>query len=446
MKNLKILRFLPQDDITTTNSLHSNDMQLIFIVYMGDTMKENLTIFRESNFLKLWAGHGVSMFGDMITFLAIPMLVYSITGSKSALSLSVLVRVIPVILIGPFAGALVDRLNRKNIMIWSDLLRAILTVVLLLSPEKYLLKMIYIVVFLKSLIGIFFNPAFNSTIPSIIKKENLMSANSVFGVTTNTLQFISPFIGGALIPIFGARSVLLIDMISFIVSAAAILFIDIPKHPEQARKLITPGVLFKDIWEGFKFMLNSKTLTIIMITALITQFGQGFISPLWLPYVIEGLKRPAEDFGILVAMQGFGSILGTIMLLLLGVRKSKSYKLFYSVFTLMTGVAIFLQITTLNFNIFIIWGTLVGVFISGMVVTTQTIVQHIAKNEILGRVSSTLNIINQGFMAAAVAIAGLLGDQTTTRVLFIIACSIWLVGCAIGSGLMLINKESVSDV
>ncbi len=89
---------------------------------------------------------------------------------------------------------------------------------------------------------------------------------------------------------------------------------------------------------------------------------------------------------------------------------------------------------------------MVGVFISGMVVTTQTIVQHIAKNEILGRVSSTLNIINQGFMAAAVAIAGLLGDQTTTRVLFIIACSIWLVGCAIGSGLMLINKESVSDV
>jgi MFS family permease len=182
-----------------------------------------------------------------------------------------------------------------------------------------------------------------------------------------------------------------------------------------------------------------------MITTLITQFGQGFIAPLWLPYVIEGLKRPASDFGSLVAMQGFGSIVGTSLLILLGVRKSKSYKLFYSFFTLMTGVTIFLQITTLNFSIFIIWGTLVGVFISGMGVTTQTIVQHIAKNEMLGRVSSTLNIINQTFMAAAVAIAGLMGDRTTTRVLFIAACSIWLVGCVIGSGLMMLNKEAVTD-
>jgi MFS family permease len=408
-------------------------------------MKDSLKIFRNGSFLKLWAGHGISTFGDMITFLAIPMIVYDITGSKSALSLSVLVRVIPVILIGPFAGALVDRLNRKTIMIWSDLLRAMLTVALLLSPDQYLLTMIYVVVFLKSLIGIFFNPAFNSTIPSIIKKEDLMSANSVFGVTGNVLQFVTPFAGAALIAFSGARSVLLIDMISFIVSAVAIYFIDIPKHPEKSRKLITPRVLLTDIGEGFKFMISSKTLTIIMITTLITQFGQGFIAPLWLPYVIEGLKRPATDFGILVSVQGAGSIIGTSLLLLLGVRKSKSYKLFYGIFTLMTGVTIFLQITTLNFNIFIMWSTLVGVFIAGMGVTTQTIVQHIAKNEILGRVSSTLNIINQTFMAAAVAIAGLLGDKTTTRTLFVIACSIWLVGCVIGSGLMMANKEEVTE-
>lgn len=408
-------------------------------------MKDSLKIFRDGSFLKLWAGHGISTFGDMITFLAIPMIVYGITGSKSALSMSVLIRVIPVIFVGPFAGALVDRLNRKTIMIWSDLLRAALTVILLLSPDKYLLTMIYIVVFLKSLIGIFFNPAFNSTIPSIIKKDNLMSANSVFGVTANVLQFLSPFAGAALIGFFGAKAVLLIDMISFIISAVAIYFIDIPKHHESTKKLITPALLLKDIHEGFKFMLHSKTLTIIMITTLITQFGQGFISPLWLPYVVEGLSRPKEDLGYLVSFQGFGSILGTSLLLLLGVRKSKSYKQFYSIFTLMTGVTIFMQITTLNFNIFIIWGTLVGVFISGMGITTQTIVQHIAKNEILGRVSSTLNIINQGFMAAAVAIAGIMGDKLTTRVLFIMACSIWLVGCVVGSGLMLLNKEVITD-
>lgn len=408
-------------------------------------MNNRTRIFLNMNFLKLWAGHGISSFGDMVTFLAIPMLVYNLTGSKSALSLSVLVRVIPVLLIGPFAGALVDRLNRKTIMIFSDLLRAVLTLALIFSPDKYLLTMIYTVVFLKSLIGIFFSPAFNSTIPAIIKREDLLSANSVFGVTGNILQFMSPLIGGALITAFGLRSVLLVDMISFIISAAAIYFINIPKREDAARKLITPLVLLKDIGEGLKFMVNSKYLTIIMITTMITQFGQGFISPLWLPYVVEGLQRPAQDYTKLVATQGLGSVIGTIIILVIGVRKSKSYKLLYSVFTLMTGIAIFMQITTLNFNIFIIWGTLVGVFISGMGISTQTITQHVAKHEILGRVSSTMNIINQVFMAVAVAIAGIMGNRLSTRVLFIMACSIWLIGCVIGSGLMMANKEVISE-
>lgn len=408
-------------------------------------MNDRIRVFKNRDFLKLWAGHGISTFGDMVTFLAIPMIVYSLTGSKSALSLSVLVRVIPVLLIGPFAGALVDRLDRKKIMIFSDLLRAVLTLVLILSPDKYLLTAIYAVVFLKSLIGIFFGPAFNSSIPAIIKRGDLMSANSIFGVTGNILQFASPLVGGALITVFGPRSVLLVDMVSFIISAIALYFINIPKRQEDARRLITPRLLLSDIGEGLKFMVNSKYLTIIMITTMITQFGQGFISPLWLPYVVEGLQRPAADFSRLVAMQGFGSVIGTTVILLIGVKKSKSYRLLYSIFTLMTGVTIFMQITTLNFNIFIIWGTLVGVFISGMGISTQTITQHVAKNEMLGRVSSTMNIINQVFMATAVAIAGVMGNQLSTRILFIMACSIWLVGCVIGSGLMMSNKEVISE-
>jgi hypothetical protein len=88
-----------------------------------------------------------------------------------------------------------------------------LTLALILTPDKYLLSSIYVVVFLKSLIGIFFNPAFNSSIPAIIKKEDLMSANSVFGVSAYILQFVSPLVGGALITDFDPRLVLMIDMV-----------------------------------------------------------------------------------------------------------------------------------------------------------------------------------------------------------------------------------------
>lgn len=403
---------------------------------------KNNGVIRNTNFLKLWAGQAISVFGDMITFLAIPIIVYQMTGSKSALSATVCFRVLPIILLGPFAGALVDRWDRKKIMILSDVLRAMLTVPLLLVPKEYLVVTIYIVVALKSMIGIFFGPSLNSVIPNLVKKEELLQVNSITGMTSNTLQFVTPLIGSALVAKFGARPVLLIDFISFMVSALSIYLVTVPHKLEALERTVNLKSLGSDIAQGFRFIIKSPMLVIIMITTVITQFGQGFIQPLWLPYVVEVLKEPKEKFMLLVSMQGLGSILGSIIIMLLGVRKAKSVKLSYIIFTLGVGIAIFMQITTIKFNIFIMWGTLVGVFFSGYMVATQTIIQHTASDQFMGRVNSTFMMLNQGFMLIAVSISAVFADYLTTRVLFILACSFWLAGCILGAALMLTARES----
>lgn len=107
--------------------------------------------------MRLWAAHSVSVFGDMLTFLALPMLVYNATGSKAALSLTIFIGGVPSILIGPFAGAWADRGNRRRVMAACDLARAAVTIPILLVPEPWLVTTIYIVVGIKSVLGSFFN-------------------------------------------------------------------------------------------------------------------------------------------------------------------------------------------------------------------------------------------------------------------------------------------------
>lgn len=267
-----------------------------------------------------------------------------------------------------------------------------------------------------------------------------MSVNSLSTMTINTLQFIAPLCGGAIILVFGPKIVLAIDMLSFIISAITILFVQIPKHEKLINEVITVKKLIENIKAGFIVIKKSQKLSIIMITTAITMFGQGFISPLWLPYVIEVLNQPMEKFAYLVSFQGFGSIVGSVLTMLLGIKSIKSPELLYSIFTLGVGITIFMQITTVNYSIFIIWGTLVGVFLSGYGVTTQTIIQHSTDKEFMGRVSSTFMIVNQGFMLLAVMIAGVFSDVLSTRILFVIACSFWLFGCIIGAFLMHFRK------
>lgn len=476
-------------------------------------------VFTNKNFLILWIGHIISVFGNMVTFLALPIWVHNITGSRSALAITALLRGAPIILLGLFAGVLVDRWNRKRIMISSDLIRAVLTIPLIFVPEQYFVSTIYVIVLLKSIVGIFFNPAVSSTIPAIIEKKNLNTVNSLIGLTQNTLTFIAPLAGMVLITAFDfSRWILMVDLVSFVVSAIALYFVKIPPREDASTSKINIKAILADAGNGLMYIKKSKPLIVIMVTTIITMFGQGFIGPLWLPYVVEVLNKPAEFFSKLVSNQGLGSIAGAIMVMLLGLRAGKSYnriysgfvfflgccvfmilgdfghiesslflnisqafknpailigeiasitgfivfactllviyiglkvskgyKYMYSFFVLMTGVTIFAQVTTSNFNIFIMWGFLVGIFISGMNVSTQTIMQHATKKEYMGRISSAFFLINQGFYLVSVSIIAIVGDFVSTRNLLVFACSIWLVGCLVGSIAMLfVKEESIS--
>jgi MFS family permease len=398
-------------------------------------------VLQDRRLLNLWLAQGVSVFGDMLTFLAIPMLVYEATGSKAALSLAVFIRGIPTLLIGPFAGALADRWDRRRIMIVSDLLMALLTIPVVLAEGAWMLPTIYVAVGIKAVVATFFQPALSSVIPSLVPRERLMPVNSFFSFTFQTLQFLAPLAGSVLAATVGVKALLIVDVLSFLVSAWLIGRTQIPAHPECPRAAVTVKGLLADIRAGVAHIRASKVLSVMFLTAVITQFGQGFINPAWIPYMVEVLKTSAESFGVLVSLQGLGCMVGSALLLALGVRNRTSIKGLYMVYLAGSGITIFMQVTTTHLPVFMIWGTLVGLFIAGRGIAGSTLIQHATDQAMMGRVNSTFQILNQTAMMLAVLIASLSSDWMTTRFLFVLACSLWLAGCLLGTLLMALVPE-----
>ncbi len=411
-------------------------------------------LLKDRRILALWSAQTVSAFGDMLTFLALPILVYEVTGSKAALSFTIFIGGVPSILVGPFAGALADRLDRRWIMVLCDLSRALVTVPIILAaenmliPRTALIPTIYLVVGLKSVLGSFFQPAMSSVIPSLVKRDRLMSVNSIFTFSFRTLQFLAPLIGTALVIKFGVTAMLLVDVFSFVLSGILIRVTAIPAHEKREDNRLTFRSLARDIHDGLGYIKGSKILQIMLLTGIITMFGQGFISPVWLPYVVEVLEKPAESFGILVSLQGFGCVVGSAYLMVTGARKKHSVKGMYMVFLAGSGIAIFMQISTTYFPIFLCWATLAGFFIAGRNVTTSTLMQHATEQQMMGRVNSTFQILNRAAMMLAVLIVGVGAENSkymSTRFLFILAASLWLVGTLSGTIRIAFEPEPRQD-
>jgi MFS family permease len=392
-----------------------------------------IQLLRNRAVVQLWLAQSVSVLGDMLTFLALPMLVYEATGSKAALSMTIFAGGLPAVLLGPFAGAWVDRKDRKRIMVFSDLARGIVTLPILLVGQSALIPTIYLVVAVKSVLGSFFQPAMSAVIPGIVKREQLMTVNAAFTLSLRSLQFLAPLAGVVLIGAMGLRWVLLIDVASFGISALLIAVTRLPSSAGKADGPLSPRQLLADIRTGLGWIRRSGILKALLATGIIIQLGQGFISPVWLPYIVEVLGRDKEAFGLLVSLQGLGCVVGSLVLLLLGKRLAGSVKRTYMLLLAGAGITIFLQVTTTSFPVFLGWATLAGLFLAGRGATTQTLIHQAADANMLGRISSTLSIMNRASLMLAVALVGLTAGKISTRGLFVIACSLYLFGSLLGT-------------
>jgi MFS family permease len=223
-----------------------------------------LAVLRQRNFGLLWAGQIISMVGDWVLFVSLPFYIYTLTGSTMATGIMFIVQTIPRLFFGSVAGVFVDRWNRKYTMVIVNLIQALILVPLILVRSQDLIWIIYLCAFADSLVSQFFSPAQTALIPMLVEEKDLLSANSLNSMSQELTRLVGPSLGGLLFGLLGVSSVITLDLISFLFSAALVALILIPamstaaeqeQQPEGSASSMVMNSLVK-VWQEWRAGCN----------------------------------------------------------------------------------------------------------------------------------------------------------------------------------------------
>jgi MFS transporter, DHA3 family, macrolide efflux protein len=274
-----------------------------------------MLLLKNRSFFFLWIGQVISQVGNNFNYVALAWLVLSMTGSVIKMGGVMLAQMLPNAFFGFFLGVLVDRLDRKKLMILCDGLRAALVASIpLLFALKFLsLWYIYGVVFTVSTLSLIFTAAEKAVIPLLVEEARLAEANALQETTSQIAGLIGPVTAGILVMLLPSPAyVLYIDASSFVVSMATLLFVSFSPQPPSSSPL-TPVGLLDDMKKGILFMTRERKLFLIILTAMAINFC---VYPVFIAFPIfskEILQMASEGFGYLLGAFGLGMLCGSFL-------------------------------------------------------------------------------------------------------------------------------------
>ena len=380
-----------------------------------------LATLRNRNFALLWSGGLISMTGDWMLLVALPIYVYQATGSALATGAMFAAGLLPTVLFGSVAGVFVDRWDRQRTLVFGNVLLALSVLPLLLVPQTGWLWVVYAVAFIQSCFGIFNEPAENSLLPALVGEERLMTANSLNATNNNLARLAGPALAGLVVGWFGLVGVVVVDAASYLVAAALVSLVSArsaPGRPEEAPPADAGGVAaaFAGVWsewaEGLRLMITGRVILTVLLVGAITGLGEGVFAALFPPFVRVALDGGALELGWLMSAQAVGGVLGGLVVGAAAARLSPPRLLgLGAVLFGLTDLAIFVypsfvQSIAVGLALFV----LVGVPAAGMLAGLQTLLQTSAEDRFRGRVFGALGTTQALLMLAGALLGGALGD------------------------------------
>jgi MFS family permease len=266
------------------------------------------------DFRKLWAGETISVFGSQITLLALPLVaVLALDANAGQMGLLTAAGFAPDLLVSLLAGAWVDRVRRRPVLIGADLGRAALLATIPLAWELGRLTMIqlYLVAFATGVLSVFFRLAYVSLLPSLVGPAQLVEGNSKLEVSRSVAKIGGPGLAGGLVQIFGAPLTLIADGVSFICSA---FFIRVIRTPEPVpAPPDTPQTIWREIEEGLRFTFGNPILRALTLSAATFNVFGALIGALFVLYATDDLGIGPGLLGLILAIGAPGGLLGAIL-------------------------------------------------------------------------------------------------------------------------------------
>ena len=413
---------------------------------------------KNKNFIIIVIGQIISLFGNAIQRFSMSLYLLEFTGSTAVFARILAISTIPYIIFAPIAGRLSDNINRKKIMVYLDLICSVVigiyAFILLKGYDHELI--VGTVMFILSICATLYGPAVTSSIPQIVEEEKLTSANGVINQVGSIVNFAGPILAGLVYGLLGIKAIVIVNAVSFLVSAIMEMFLDIPdvikENIENAdnEKVISMKFVKQscvDMKESFIYLKNEKKviLGIIASYALCNIFLVPILS-IVAPYFINVfLGLPSEVFGIVEAVCVLGMILGGFII---SVKPNmfSIKKVHYTYLPMIVGVMIIATLGFLKLNPYVLASTfafgglaiMLSVALSN--VLTLTFIQKQIPDNMLGRVSAFSTAIATISVAPGQLLFGQVIDMGMPLGVILIITAIFNIG------LMLFIKWNVRNV
>ncbi len=372
-------------------------------------------VVRSPRYFPLWLGQLVSNFGDTLHYIALVVLVFQLTGQGLAVAGVVAVEIVPVLALGPVAGVIIDRFNRKIVLLGADLFRATLVLTLLWPQGVW---HAYLVAAGLAAGATFFNPTVQAVIPVLTTDEQRLAANSVAWSTGRLVQILASAVAGGLIAVLGTRAAFELNAASFVVSALLIARLSIPAHAGQigagARRGL--GSYFADAWGGLAFARRDRFVSRLLIVQALASLATGATGAMLVVLSERHLGLAPAGFAWLIAAIGIGALLGPLLPNTLASDYRDARWLFVPYIVRGIGDVLLGVFTPLPIALCLLF--VYGLNTStGMVVFNST-VQGTVHDAVRGRVFTLLDVTWSAMRLLSLALGGVIVDALGIRPLF----------------------------
>lgn len=364
-------------------------------------------------FLVVWAGQTVSLLGSGLTAFALGVWVYLETGSVTRFALINFSAALPTLFISPFAGALVDRWDRRTTLIVSDLVAGLAsaTLFVLLRLDALELWHIYLLVGLASVCNAFQWPAFTASTTLLVDPKNYSRAAAMSQMGLAGSQVVGPALGGVLLVTVGLHWVILIDFVTFLIGVGTLLAVRIPQpppeDPEDEDGETPARTLLADFRYGWRYLRARGGLLGLLALFAVVNFSIGMLNAL-LPPLVLSFTDPTV-LGTVLSFAGVGMVVGTVAMSVWAGPERRMSGIFWAI--LLQGAICFLG--AFRPNVWLIGSAAFFFLLVSPVVTScsQAIWQSKVPPALQGRVFALRRMVAMSAMPVAFAIAGPLADR-----------------------------------
>jgi DHA3 family macrolide efflux protein-like MFS transporter len=400
-------------------------------------------MLKNRNFVLLWIAQCISSAGDSFTFLALTIKVndfYTDAGeSARALGIVLIAFALPQLVVGIFAGTLVDRWDRRRIMIASDVIRAMIIPAFIFIRTPADLPFACAIAFLASTFSVFFYPARTALLPAIVSEEELMTANGWMQMGNTIARLTGPILAGIVVAQWGSKVAFSIDSISFIVSAL-LLFGIMGVVTRASREGEGVRSTWSDVKEGIRYAAGSRLVQGVTLGIAIAMLGLGAVNVLFIPFLRHVFQAPIEALGGLEAAQGAGMFLGGLIIGALGKRLRPV--LVSVIAMLILGLSVGLFGFAPEYTYAFILLPMAGFTLPPINASLQTMLQRGVPSQILGRAGSVMDMAISVANLVSMGVAGWLGDLIGLRETFILSGLMLMLG-GLAMGVILRKEQSL---